>query len=318
MPIRTESGFVGLLFIGDPHLSSIRPGRRIDDYESAVLRKLAACAEICTSERLFPVILGDLFHRAGENNLRLLNRLAEVLDLFPARPLTLEGNHDKAQVQLTELDALALLERGGHLQVASTMGIALSVTGVRDVYCVPYGTAIPDSLTGAADAREPIVMITHHDLAFNGAYPGAALLKAVEGATMAVNGHMHKNLGTVTMGQTVWHNPGNISRVSVDDKGHLPRAWRLLAGSTELEGVALPFDPAVFDLTGTTGSVPALHAHVAPASLFSSLLASDDTLDSARTDDGSILEEDLLEAAKGLPPGVLDVVKLLLAPAAAA
>jgi len=54
--------------------------------------------QIARRDNLFPLIAGDLFHRATENNLRLLNRLAMVLRQFPVRPLTLEGNHDKSQV----------------------------------------------------------------------------------------------------------------------------------------------------------------------------------------------------------------------------
>lgn len=311
--MRIEPGFKGILAIGDPHLSSVRPGRRIDDYETAVLRKLAACAEICRAENLFPLILGDLFHRAGENSLRLLNRLAEVLDQFPVTPLTVEGNHDHAQSSLTEVDALALLAKGGHIQVASETGTAIVVEGVAEIVCVPHGCEIPDSVEAAG--TEPVLLVTHHDLAFNGAYPGAALLKEVAGVRIAVNGHMHKCLPPAQVGQTRWLNPGNISRVTVDDRDHVPRAWRLLAGAEDLDPVPLPFEPAVFDLTGHAAILEGV-APVAPsASLFSQMLATQDPLAAARTDDGEILKEDLMATAasmKGLNAGVLQVLLMLL------
>ena len=96
----------GILFIGDPHVSSVRPGRRKDDYLASVIGKLRKASEICWERSLRPLILGDLFHRAKENHLPTLAQLFEVLGNFPVQPLVLGGNHDKNGTLLQDADAL--------------------------------------------------------------------------------------------------------------------------------------------------------------------------------------------------------------------
>jgi hypothetical protein len=128
---------------------------------------------------------------------------------------------------------------------------------------------------------------------------------------------MHKCLPTARIGQTIWFNPGNISRVTVDDRDHVPRAWRLVAGAEDLEPMPLPFEPAVFDLTGHAAILEGVSPVAAPAaSLFSQMLASQDPLAAVRTEDGSVLREDLISAWRDInkrcPQQALDVLLLLL------
>src|ERR1700736_2930820 len=98
----------GFLFVGDPHVSSKRPGRRIDDYVASVIGKLRLAGEIARERDLVPVILGDLFHRARENDLPLLSQLLDVFNGYPMPPVVLGGNHDKQETQLRDVDALYL------------------------------------------------------------------------------------------------------------------------------------------------------------------------------------------------------------------
>jgi len=88
---------------------------------------------------------------------------------------------------------------------------------------------------------------------------------------LAINGHMHKCLPSAQFGETVWHNPGNISRVNVDDRDHKPRAWKLVAGTSDLIPMDLPFDTEAFDLTGVKQDLPAVTAVMA-TSLFPNCL----------------------------------------------
>ena len=296
--------FAGILFIGDPHVSSTRPGRRIDDYEASVLAKLKYCAELCHDYNLLPVILGDLLHRSDDNSLRMLNRLTTVLELFPVPPITLEGNHDKAGAAIAEDDALYLLARNKDaVQVVFEPGLigTYSINGkpVR-LFACPYGSQIPASLP-AGEGRA--IMVTHHDLAFDGAYPGAKPIRPVQGADMVVNGHMHDKKPSVLAEQTWWHNPGNIEPLSVDLMNHVPRAW-LWDGEdcSELVGMDLPHGTDVFDLTGRR--VEAGDADVAVAAIELPSVSSSDfaewmaqeaaqQTDASRTDDASVLREDI-------------------------
>jgi len=117
----------------------------------------------------------------------------------------------------------------------------------------PHGAEIPNTIEAAAG--ETVVLVTHHDLAFQGAYPGAAPLKQIAGCQMVVNGHMHKTTPSVPIGTTVWHNPGNITRLSVDCLDHVPSvwAWGVRCLGVQAEQIALMYERDCFDMTGLAG-----------------------------------------------------------------
>lgn len=292
----------GFLFIGDPHVSSKRIGRRKDDYLGSVLGKLSQCAALAAKLQLIPVILGDLFHRNDDSNLSMLNRLMRVLQEFPCTPIVLEGNHDKEQSTLTASDALDLLQLAGVVKVASRPELiqefCFDGRSVR-LWACPYGSDVPDQLPAFAGVT---VMLTHHDLAFGSAYPGSKPLKPVEGCDMVVNGHMHDTKKSVLQGQTWWHNPGNIEPLSIDLAGHVPQAWAWFADSSvdKLEGHALDHGVDLFDLTGVqveaTDGLIAVEQFKPVASEFAQLLSAQTSMDAARTDDATILLEDLNDA----------------------
>lgn len=291
--------FEGLLYIGDPHASSQRIGRRKDDYTASCLGKLSEAAKISREQKLYPVILGDLLHRNGDNKMTFLNALVRVLKEFACVPLVLGGNHDKGQTELSDEDALTLLRITGVVDVlddpADVRFLSLAGHSVR-LIGIPYGAAIPASV---GDFEGTTFAITHHDLAFGSAYPGSQPLFEMQGCDAVVNGHMHDSKSSVQMGQTWWHNPGNIEPLSVDLMHHIPRVWSWRPGqpTSELKPHVLPHELDVFDLTGlhvqAAGSDESV-AEMAPlASEFATLLSSENAMDAGKTDDASILFEDL-------------------------
>lgn len=305
--------FQGFLFIGDPHVSSKPVGRRKDDFLSSVLGKLSYCAQLCRDRNLYPVVLGDLFHRNDDNKLAMLARLTAVLQSFPVPPLVLEGNHDKEQDSLSDADALTLLAMTNVVNVAGKPGLAavLEVAaengGTQELrlHACPYGFDLPRSLPSGGAVN---VLITHHDMAFGSAYPGAKPLQAIEGCDMVVNGHMHDTKASVLKDSTWWHNPGNIEPLSVDLATHVPQAWEWRAGqgAEALTGLLLPHAQDVFDMTGLAveaanplDAVRALDNVPADAgtaaSAFAQMLSSQGTMDAQRTSDASVLLQDLDE-----------------------
>lgn len=298
--------FNGFLFIGDPHVSSKKIGRRKDDYLQSVLGKLSQCAQICNSKGLLPVILGDLFHKSGDNDLVMLNRLTRVLRQFETRPVVLDGNHDKQQTELSEADALDLINLGGSILLASQEALieVVLVAGVPvRLWGCGHGADIPTELP---EFDGTTVLITHHDLAFGASYPGALPLHEIKNCTMVVNGHMHDTKPSQKIGDTWWHNPGNIEPISISLKDQVPKAWEWTqAGVVEvLHGVELTHGTDLFDLVGTqvnaedsgvavaawTGDTPQI-----AQSQFSELLKRQAESDALRTDDASVLGEDLAD-----------------------
>lgn len=228
----------GFLFVGDPHIWSHKPGRRKDNYLESICSKLKQIALISNEKNLWPVILGDLFHQAQDNNLYMLSEVTRIFNMFLRKPIVLVGNHDLTENKLTPGTALELFHSSGQiLTVLDNAPFAfidlvdekdLSKTTERVILGgTPYGEDIPISLapwfkgtTHDAIKKkakcDTIIWITHDDLSFDSNYPNAKQLKPILGCDLAVNGHMHRTQKPLRVGNTSWHNPGNISRISVD------------------------------------------------------------------------------------------------------
>lgn len=308
----------GFLWIGDPHVCSRKVGRRKDDYLASVLEKLSVCATLSNERNLQAVCLGDLFHRSDDNNLKMLNMLMRVLKEFSTPMLVLEGNHDKELTSLSDSDALMLLQQAGVVKVCSSMEVLpFEIAGTHvSLWMVPDGTDIPDAVLG----DDVNIMVTHHDLAIGSSYPGALPLKEIDGVAFVVNGHMHDTKKPVKVGATWWHNPGNLEPLSIDLESHVPKAWVWTPDMPydHLEGVLLPHGLDLFDRTGV--QVEAGDAENAveqlvggQGSAFAELLASDNAMDAAITDEAAILKEDLEEvlASSGATPAAAMLLRHL-------
>jgi DNA repair exonuclease SbcCD nuclease subunit len=304
----------GVLVIGDPHVGSRRPGRRKDtQWPLPVLAKLERCVAIANERDLAVVILGDLFDRPVETDEALKNQLIRTLKGFRRRPLVNVGNHDIQHTTLTDNDTLALLGLCDVVDVvAASAPVAEFQIGERrvGVGMTPYGQTIPTDVRGSFSGADLHTWFTHHDIAFDGGYPGAVPPFAVEGCDLLVNGHIHKTQKAITAGRTRWMNPGNITRQSVDLVDHVPRAW-ILDGSGELEAQALPFETNVFDLTGRVvdaadGSVVAREVE----SAFVTLLQAESPTELKRSGDGSIVRDEI--EAKFMQDDTSDAVRAIV------
>lgn len=203
----------GLLFIGDPHVAASPPGYRIDQYGETILGKLAFCLELAAREGYLPVILGDLFHLPRNNPNHLLVELMELFD--PYKPWVLVGNHDKHEARLTRDVSLAVLQAAGVIRVMAAAGPVAKVRVCNQVVLIgasPDWTPLPTVLEkGDADY---VVWLSHHDLRFPDYEGGRFALKELPGIDLVVNGHLHTPKPPVRLGQTLWYNPGSISRLT--------------------------------------------------------------------------------------------------------
>jgi Calcineurin-like phosphoesterase len=308
----------GVLVVGDPHVGSRRPGRRMDlAWPEAVLAKLERCVSLANERDLVPVILGDLFDRPVERDMALKSQLVRILQGFRHRAIVNVGNHDMANTRLSDGDSLALLGLCDIVDVPATSGpvARLDLPGRRiGLGMTPFGQTIPGTVGGSFRGVDRIVWFTHHDIAFDGTYPGAVPPFPIGGCDLVVNGHIHKTQGSILAGRTRWLNPGNITRQSVDFLEHVPRAW-ILGAAGELEPQALPYRPDVFDLTGRFVDA-AGEAAVAAAveSAFVSLLQAQVPANLKRSGDGSVIRDEIEAkfAAEDTPEAVRAIVRSLL------
>lgn len=293
--------FKGILFVGDPHVFPKPIGRRKDDYLSSVLGKMEYATDYAEEHDLLVICLGDMFHREGVNSLQCLNRVSRVLlkGSRKRRWLVLDGNHDRDTAALSDSCALTLLNLTGVVMVPPNVGLnyRANINGKTvDLHFFPHGVPLPDEVPASPN---PSIGITHHDLAFGSAYPGALALKPIVGLDMVVNGHMHDTKESVLTGATYWHNPGNIEPLSVDLEDFVPKVWEwnLDLGFNTLTGILLPHGTDLFDKEGIQVEAGESEeaVRVLEKSQFAANLRQQDTEQAARTDDASVFKEDVTE-----------------------
>lgn len=292
--------FDGILFVGDPHVNPMPPGRRKDDYLASVLGKLEFATEYANDKNLLIVCLGDLFHRQGINSLTTLNRLTRVLNKANHTWIVLDGNHDRDSAALTDDCAMTLLAQTGTILVPPNVGhnYRAEIAGkVVDLHFFPHEVPLPDEVLASDNIT---IGVTHHTLAFEGGtFEGLVPLKAIRGMDMVVNGHLHDTKEPELHGATYWHNPGNIEPLSLDVKDFVPHVWEWAPslGFGTLTPIALPHGTDLFDMQGLQVEAGDTEeaVRVLENSEFAAQIRQTDQSQADQTDDAELFKADVLE-----------------------
>lgn len=142
----------GILFIGDPHLWSKNPGRRLDNYTDVILNKLKEAIEYANKHNLLIVCLGDLFEKPEDNDIEFLTKVIEVVK--NNKMLINVGNHDIHEHRLTFKNPLKMLEKTGLIELTEDNGFAyqVDINNKKNeinriiIGATPYGHKIPDNV----------------------------------------------------------------------------------------------------------------------------------------------------------------------------
>lgn len=256
-----SQSYSGLLAIGDPHIEGRQPGFRSDDYPKTILRKLNWCFQHAQKNNLLPMLLGDVFDKPRDNATWLINELIEMM--LPTEVVGIFGNHDCAETTLNENDTLSILISAGCLRLVSEQNPWVGTMNGRQVMVggssyrspVPEKVQLPaaqehtESLFKDQATPEPLVVwLTHHDIALQGYDAGQFKPFEIENCNLLINGHIHRQLEPVQRGQTLWLNPGNISRRSRSDaaRNHHPSILQIdvLPNRYSMQRVEVPHRPA--------------------------------------------------------------------------
>lgn len=246
--------YSGLLAIGDPHVESRQPGFRRDDYPNVILDKLRWCLNYAIENNLLPMLLGDLFDKPRDNPNWLITQLigmmqsVEVVGIF--------GNHDCADVSLTENDSLSILVQSGCMTLVSNERPWIGEINDRQVVVggSSYRDRVPESVSlpprkKLFEGQPLVVWLTHHDISFVD-YDGVGRFSPFEigNVDLLINGHIHRRLKSVKKGGTTWVTPGNISRRSRSEAilNHVPSVMRvdITNDDYQLTHVEVPHEPA--------------------------------------------------------------------------
>lgn len=220
----------GFCFVGDPHVWSKNPGTRIDgNYKEVCLDKINQAVDIALEKNLYLIFLGDLFHSDKENDIDLITKLTRILKKLKHPPLTVEGNHEKSQIKVSDDVALGLMKESETIYVLEKS----EFWGVFDIKgqnvligSTPYGTKLPTEVKKPEKFSEAFTFwLTHHDLDFGESYPGVIPLHEIKNVNILINGHIHKTKPSRKLGNMKAFNPGNITRLSRDCEDHVPSVW---------------------------------------------------------------------------------------------
>jgi len=308
-----QHNYNGLLFIGDPHLSSKRIGRRIDDYTNTALNKIDQAFSTAYDNNLLPIVLGDLFHRANDTDPTLLTKLFEIIRKRPIEILSIVGNHDIKDTTLTENTAMSIIKASGLVYVIDTPQ-SVVIKDLCAAHFVPYGFDIPNEVSN--NFKLPNIVITHHDLNFGMYSENIIALKPIKNCRAVINGHLHVTQKPIKVGETTYFNPGNITRLTLDTVDHIPSVWIWRKNVNDLERVTLNYQPKelVFDFTGRNID----KAETLYTANFVETLKKD-IANTVQTQDGSVLKEqiDKLIVEKNVSKDVSAIIYGLLSQALA-
>lgn len=293
--------FNGVMFIGDPHVSSRRPGDRLDkNFGETVVAKIKFCIDHCNEHGLLPVFLGDMYDTPVEPTESLKTKLARVLSSSNAVPLANVGNHDIAHSVLTDDDSLALLAATGIIKLNTYAGPleSIKVGGkLWGIGATPYGQEILEDARPLFPEADMIIWLTHHDLAFENPYPGSRPLPEIKGAKLVVNGHMHLRKTIKKVGESVVFNPGNITRQYPDAIEHDPAVY-ILTKEGKIDKLEIPHERVIFNLKNFVRTISPGEAKSAEqqaleraqdGSEFVKMLDAESVLETEKTDDGTIV-----------------------------
>jgi hypothetical protein len=253
------------------------------------------------------VFTGDLTDNAGQKKDHT-NKVVEdpnlILPGFAkamnfAESITLPGNHDLEEVNVTAnttlgaLKALRLvhvLEPSGPFAIFDIDGASVGLGGT------PYGKTIPTDLRNAFnEPLEKIVWVTHSMFIFDQQIPVLRDPPEILGCDLVVNGHDHTTQKPRQIGNTLWHNIGNITRMKVDCLDHVPSVWQWDPVNGMKQHV-LQYKKNVFNMEGLqvkADEKAALAQERRKASGFAALIAVSKSDDMARTGTGDLLEDDI-------------------------
>lgn len=242
-----DSEYQGLLFIGDPHLSSRIPGFRKDDYTAAILKKIEFALEYGKKHHFLPIILGDLFNLPRDNSNRLLTQLMRILEGHLVLGVT--GNHDTTESELQDDDSLSVIVSAGRLRLLDQSGPWEGVVNRVPLYIggSSWSEKIPQRMENPSD-NSLVIWITHHNIGFADSEGSWIKPHEIEGVHLVVNGHIHKPMPSQTCGMTTWMNPGGIARVARTEavRDFIPSLLIVkptAIGQWSAERVALPHEP---------------------------------------------------------------------------
>ena len=207
-----------ILFVGDPHLDSMTPVSRADDYREITLNKLDQIKNICiTNDIKLVVFAGDMFSTLNQS-LIYMNQVIDKFNEFHKENievLTLVGNHDLPRNNMSLLKnspLYTLLAKGSVKRVSEDSIIPYEISENINLYGIDY--TMKDSLKDIVlDDSKVNLLIIHY--ATDKTVPADDIpYEDYSNFDLMFSGHDHHYYPTQTKGKTIVLRPGSMTRTT--------------------------------------------------------------------------------------------------------
>lgn len=279
MLIKLKNNLVPLVFGTDFHISDVPPGRRGDDYRSAILSKIRFMGALANKINGVALSGGDVFHHkkptAAGNSLSLIEETVRILREFPLGYMAgCIGNHDISWDRMETLPNQPLgilIAAGVYRNIVGDPLIIESGTGVRvQVESYPYTDNSSLLLKWVKESKR---LDAHYRVALLHAYGHPDPTSALGSSSIAYDpigykefsdtdfdyilwGHDHKRQETVKVGKPTHIRLGSIARAALeDDVKDRPVSLAVLSFSdkgSKFQEVQIPVSPfeSIFEVAG--------------------------------------------------------------------
>jgi DNA repair exonuclease SbcCD nuclease subunit len=206
-----------ILFVGDPHLDSVTPLSRLDNYRETTLAKLRDILLIASAKRVKYVIMtGDVFDKLDQS-LIYIHELLDVFNLFKENGIevyTVVGNHDLKYNSFNYFSTtpLSLLFKTGAVKHLEILDIPEHNTRI---YGVDF-TKESILSTYRLDKSVYNIVVVHYGL--ENTVPGESIpFKNLKKFNLVVAGHDHMAYPIHLYGNTTMLRPGSMTRRTKDE-----------------------------------------------------------------------------------------------------
>ncbi len=316
----------GMMYIGDPHISNHRIGRRIDHWYNTIMGKMEFLIQECNQRDLCPVILGDLFHKWFESQSKdqlvstpaMLSDVIQLLGSSHNPTFVLAGNHDVRDNVFSKDSMLAIIDASKSAVVMKeSKAYAVIQTPHSSILLggTPYGAEMPLSVLDEKNryACDRAVWLIHRNIQGMGTRDGV-IPYSIDGVDLVMAGHIHRTQSYKKVGDTTWVVPGNISRISIDQKDYEPRVY-IDNGKKVLRMLLLPVEPIekvmdIYTPENIVENAQSMKMAKSLEELFREFDALATPTSTHQTQDLSIIKEELhkIQRKGGMHPDALDIV----------
>lgn len=204
-----------LLFVGDPHLDSVTPISRAENYRDITIDKLEQLLQICIKNKIDLVVFaGDMFTNLDQS-LIYMNKVIDVLTKFKASSIsltTIVGNHDlpRNSMELFKNSPLYTLTSSGLIDRLGIIPLELNET-VR-IYGLDYTDKESLDLI-KPDKNYKNIIVAHY--ATENTIPVDNIPKEkFEEFDVVLLGHDHHPYEPFSYKNTMFYRPGNLTRMT--------------------------------------------------------------------------------------------------------